>query len=154
MRQLTKFLALALAALALAAAGCGGDDEEPTVETGVSGATGASGTPLTQAQFVETADELCAEGAAELEQEPQPTTAAELEPYVSDVLVPSIQEQLDAIGALTPPEGEEEQVQEFLDTAQEELDAVEADPASLSEQSFEETEVLADEVGLAECGTG
>jgi hypothetical protein len=151
-RNLTRLLALALAALAFAAAGCGDDDDEGT-DTGATGATGgASVTPLTEKEFVSQAEEICDDGTAALQEEGTPTSPDELEGYVTDTLVPNIQSQLDAIGALPPPEGQEDEVESFLDSAEEELDAIQSDPSSISEQSFQETEQLAEELGLAECG--
>lgn len=152
MRQLIRLLALALAALAFAAAGCGGDDDEGT-DTGATGATGgAAVAPLTEEEFVSQADEICSDAATQLQEEGTPSSPEELEGYVTDTLVPSVQDQLDAIGALTPPEGQEDEVEAFLDSAEQELDSIQADPASISEESFQETEQLAQEIGLDECG--
>ena len=152
MPRLTRLLALALAALAFAAAGCGGDDDEGT-DTGATGATGgAAVAPLTEQEFVSQAEEICDDASAELQEQGTPSSPEELEGYVTDTLVPTVQDQLDAIGALSPPEGQEDEVEAFLDSAEQELDAIQADPTSISEQSFQETEQLAEEIGLDECG--
>ena len=153
---MTKFLALAIAALALVAAGCGGDDDEG--DTGASGATGASGTPLTHEEFVSQADAICKQGEKELNPVAQALgnspSQSEIDSFVTDTLVPSIQSQIDAVDALTPPEDEADQVDEFIQTSQDELDALEADPSSLQGEPFSDANRLAQDIGLTVCASG
>lgn len=134
--------------------GCGDDDEEtaPAEPAG----------PPTVEEWATQADEICTAGDAEIDQAAQETFAEgepskeEEEAFVSDTVLPNIQGQIDEISALTPPEGADgEQVTEFLDTAQDEYDAVAEDPASaLSDDSFAETEKLAQDLGLQNCASG
>jgi hypothetical protein len=56
----------------------------------------------------------------------------EIEQFASDTLVPNIQGQIDDVRALPPPQGDEEQVSAFLDSAQQALDKVEQDPSRFS----------------------
>ena len=85
--------------------------------------------------------------------------AAEEEAFVTEAVIPGIQEQIDALRALTPPEGDEDEIGEFLDTAQEALDQIEEDPSTLTgggsgPNPFAETQQLAADYGLEECAQG
>jgi hypothetical protein len=164
-------LLVTVLAAALIAAGCGDDDEDTTTaatttETGATGATGAAGgEPLSKPEFVRRADEICREGDRRIDQEAedffggleQDPGSAELEEFASEVVIPNIQQQLDDIRSLTPPEGDEDEVSAILDAAQEGLDELEADPSSIDEGpdaggAFAEANRLAQDYGLKECG--
>jgi len=166
-------LALALAA-GLIAAGCGDDDDETTTTTtssatttaGATGATGATGEPLSKEEFIAEADAICKAGDREIDSQAQeffpeggsPGTAEE-EAFVTEVLVPGVQEELDGIGALTPPEGDEDEVAAILDAAQEAIDQLEEDPSALTgagsgPDPFAEANQLATDYGLKVCGQG
>jgi hypothetical protein len=161
-RLLTLFTIIA-ALGALAIAGCG-DDDDTSSTTGASGASGITGTALTQDQWVQQADAICAAGdketdaaAEELFGGQQPTQA-EIEQYATDVLIPSIQGQIDAIRALTPPEEIADDVTTFLDDADAALDEVRDDPSLIAASDnagpFEEVNQEAKALGLQECGGG
>jgi hypothetical protein len=152
-----------LAALgALAVAGCGGDDDTSST-TGTSGASGASGTALTQDEWAQQADAICAAGDKEIDATgreifgDQQPSQDEIDQFVTETLVPSIQGQLDAIRALTPPEDIADDVTTFLDDANAALDEIRDDPslvtASGSDQPFSEVNAQAKELGLTECGS-
>lgn len=98
-----------------------------------------------------------AAAADQFAQGEQPDEAA-LDEFAQQTVVPSLQDQYDGISALPPPEGEEETVEELLDSLQAAIDEVEQDPAALGEQagnsSFAEANTLATELGLQECGEG
>jgi hypothetical protein len=73
-------------------------------------------------------------------------------------VIPSIQSQIDGIRDLTPPEGDEETITEFLDTAQSAVDEAEQDPSVLAEggpggagNPFGETQQLAADYGFENC---
>lgn len=166
--RVMTLLALALAA-GLIAAGCGDDDDETTTTsstttaaTGATGATGAAtGEPLSQAEFIKEADAICAAGdkkinAAGQQLGPGKPSDQEFEQFTTETLVPEIQAQIDAIRALTPPEGDEDEVSAILDAAQGAVDQLDQDPSLLNEQSgddpFKEANQLAKDYGLKECG--
>ena len=106
--------AAALAASMLALAACGGGDDTATTDS-------TQGTPLTEADFTSQANAICTAGneevdsaAADLGQQP---SQADIESFAKDTLVPSIQDQINAIAALGAPEGQTEQVDTFLEDA-------------------------------------
>jgi hypothetical protein len=161
--RIAKVLTLAIASLALVAVGCGGGDDSTTTDTGTSGATGASGAPLTKEAFITQADAICkASGDAIGKQanqvfSGQQPSQAEVDQFANEVVVPGLREQLDGIRALTPPEGDEDQINAILDAVDEATNQVEADPsllqASDNEGLFAQANQLAQDYGLKECGS-
>jgi hypothetical protein len=158
-----RLLRIALVAGMLVVAGCGDDDDDGTATTaGASGASGAAGVQSAD-EWVAQADAICkeadSEGRAATEQFLSDTglqpgespTDADLEELVDQITVPNIQGQIDDIRALAPPEGQEEQAQEFLDQAQSDLDEVEADPSLITGSPFDQTTKLAEDLGLRSC---
>jgi hypothetical protein len=77
---------------------------------------------------------------------------------VAETVVPEIQGQIDGIRALTPPEGDEDEVAAILDAAREGVDELEQDPSAVGPGTgagpFEEANRLAQEYGLKVCGQG
>jgi hypothetical protein len=166
--RITTLLALALAA-GLIAAGCGDDDDETTTSStttttaGATGATGATGEPLSKDEFITQADAICEAGDKKIDAAAQETfsggqpSQAEQEQFVTEDVVPNIQEQVDGLRALTPPEGDEDEVSAILDSAQDAIDQIESDPGTLTEGAngddpFSEANQLAKEYGLTVCG--
>jgi hypothetical protein len=152
-----------LAALgALAVAGCGGDDDTSST-TGTSGTSGVTGTALTQEEWAKQADAICATADKEVDAAGeeifggQQPSQDQIDGFVTDTLVPSIQGQLDAIRALTPPEDIADDVTSFLDDANAALDEIRDDPSLVSangdEGPFTEVNQQAKDLGLAECGS-
>lgn len=146
-----------LVPFALIAAGCGSSDN-----------TESTATALTKAEFLKQGNAICAKGNEEIEEEfetfvkksnlkkSEEPSNAEKEEIAENILIPKIQQQIDGIRALGAPEGEEEQVEEILDAAEEALNKVEEDPvAFISEennQAFEKVNQLSREYGLTVCG--
>ena len=150
-----------LAALgAIFVAGCGGDDDTSST-TGTSGASGVSGAALSEDEFVSQANAICKAGEKELNAQIQDTfggqqpSDAELEQFVNDTLVPSIQGQIDGVRALVPPEDIADDVTSFLDESEDALGQIQDDPslvqASDSEGPFAQSNQDAKALGLTEC---
>jgi hypothetical protein len=157
MRARNLFAAVAVAG-GLALAGCGGDDDESTsTTTGASGTSGVLGAAaLTEEEFATQGNEICSAGNQDTEAAAQALgnnpSQAELEAYVTDTLVPSIQTQIDGIRALPAPEAQSGDVETFLDDAQEQLDQLESDPSLVTQQDlFADVNAQANELGLTEC---
>jgi len=139
---------VAAAAVALVGAGCGGDDEDE---------------PLTKEEFITQADQICTDGDDEVTAAAEDLTAGgqpsdeEVEQFVSDTVLPSIQEQADGIDELTPPEEDAEQIDGIVAALNEAIAAAEADPAvaiATDGNAFEEVNTLAQDYGLTACGEG
>ena len=138
-------------AAGLIAAGCGDDDDETTTATtttsaGATGATGATGAgtgePLSKDEFISQGDEICAEADKELDRNTPPDEVAD-----------NIQGQIDGLKALTPPEGDEEQITQILDDAQEAVDSIK-ETGSFQEggQQLEQAGQELQDYGFKECG--
>ncbi len=167
MKKLAMLFALVLAT-GLLAAGCGGDDEETTTveptTTTTEGATGATGAEVSEerAALIEEADAICAEGDEQIDAEGQELfgnsdeepPAAEQEAFVEDTVIPNIQDQLDQLSELDPPEEDAEEFQAIIDEAQSALDELAEDPGALTagEDPFEGVNQRAEEFGLTACG--
>ena len=138
--------AFALVPAVFLVAGCGGDDDTET----------SSGDPLSKEEFIAQADEICESGDAEIEQQAidlGPTPDADA--LVTTIIVPGTRDQVEQIRALTPPEGDEEEISEFLDTFDRGLDELENDPSILSKAvTIAEARRLAAEYGFQSCDTG
>jgi hypothetical protein len=142
-----KMLALVAAAtIATGLAACGGDDDGDDT----SAASETTAAAISEADFVAQGNAICKAGNSELGAGPQD---GDLEAFVTDTLVPNIQGQIDALTALGAPEGQEEEVSQFLEDAQTQLDALESDPASISESTFDEANQQATALGLDECAS-
>jgi hypothetical protein len=141
-----KMLALAVAGLvAVGVAACGDDGGDDT-----SSETGTTAAAISEEDFVAQANEICAEGNAELDEGPED---GDFEGFITDALIPNIQAQVDAIEALGAPEGQEEQVAQFLEDAQTQLDALEEDPSAIGDETFADVNEQAMALGLDECAT-
>ncbi len=139
-----------VALLAVGIAGCGGGDDSTEAETTAS---------LSKSEFVKQANAICAEGNKETEavfgsfEEGEPK--AEAETVIEQEFVPAVQGQIDEIGALGAPEGDEETVEEMLDLAQADLERVENAPGIVINGSetdqFADFAKIAHPYGLTEC---
>jgi hypothetical protein len=159
MRKTLMVLAAIGAVAAFVATGCGGDDDDD----GTTAATTGEGEALSKEAFVTAADGVCRQGDQQIEQEAEQQfggggepSAKEQEQFFADTVLPNIQNQIDGIRALTPPEGDEEQVTAILDAAQDAIDESEQDPSVVTggDDPFAEANQLAAEYGLTDCGGG
>ena len=180
--RITPSLLALVAATVLA--GCGDDEDNttlaPTATTSVqeSDAAGAAGGeqasnagqpgetgPASDAkapsydQFIKRADRICAVHdkkieAAEMKLMAGDPSAEEAEEFVRKVLIPHVQEEIDRVGAFTPPEGEEADVARILDAAQSAIDQLGQDPALIQgpDNPLAEPVALAKAYGFQVCG--
>ena len=144
---MNKALWVLVAALAagLLAVGCNGDDED-------------SEEALTKEEWITQADQICEQDNQELEQAGANIQSQEdAEQFVSDTLVPKLNEEIDELRSLSAPEGDEDQINAILDAAQNGADEIEANPTAISNEAtnpFAEANRLANEYGLKVCGQG
>jgi hypothetical protein len=133
--------ALALA-LGLVTAGCGGSDDS-----------------LSHDEFVTQADKICADGNEDIEaaigEIGDAPTEDDIAAYITDTLVPNIQDQHDAIEDLNASDDDQDAVDDMLSALQDGIDALEDDPAAITSDSdvFSDANAAADELGLSECGS-
>jgi len=144
---------LAATALVLMGAACGGDDDDG----------GGGGEPLSQEEFLAQGNEICEEGDrkseaafeeifGETEEEPP---AEEVEAFLRNEIIPIIEDQIDGLRGLTPPEDLQEDFDAMLDDADTALEEVRDMSAEeiVSEQDdpFANVNSQAEELGLTAC---
>lgn len=152
---MNKALLAALAVLvALVVAGCGSSDETTTDET----------VTLTKAEFIKQGDAICQKGNDESEKEAEEfaeendfdlekASDEQLEEAVSEVLVANLRGQLDELEALGAPEGDEEQVEEIVDSLEGATEEIEDDPGVVFDgEVLKEPGELAQDYGFKVCG--
>jgi hypothetical protein len=161
---LSKRLIVLLAgvlALAIAAAGCGSSDDSTETDTASAEVT------ITKEQLIAQGDAICKQGNEEIEegfesyaeendipenQEPSDEQGVEI---VETVLVPNLTTQSELIRGLGIPEGDEEQVEELLDSLDGAIETAEEDPEALFNEDtdpFGDVNQLAQDYGFSECG--
>lgn len=146
-----SLVVLALVALASIVAGCGGDDSETTAT-------------ITKAELIKQGDQICKKAneqsqadAEEFAKENDFTfekaSDEQLEEAVAEVLVPNLNGQIEDIRALGAPEGDEEQVEEILDSLEGAADEIEDDPGLVFDgEVLKEPSKLAEAYGFEVCG--
>lgn len=149
------FLAAAAALVAIAAlvAGCGGGDST-TDET----------VTLTKAEFISQGDAICKEANEENEAEAEEfaeengftlekASKDQLEEAVAEVLVPSLNQQMEELDALGAPEGDEDQVEEIIVSVEDAAEEIEDDPSLVfEEKTLRKPGQLAAAYGFKVCG--
>lgn len=142
-----------LVALAALVAGCGGSDDT-TDET----------VTLTKAEFIKQGDAICKEANEENETEAEEfaeendfklekASKGQLEEAVAEVLVPSLNKQVEELDALGAPEGDEEQVEEIIVSLEDVAAEVEDDSSLVfEEKTLEKPSQLANAYGFEVCG--
>ncbi len=145
-------LAAALAGV-MALAGCGGSDSS----------TSTTSETLTKSEFVAKANAICAKGNQEIRaagkklfSSGQAPSQAAQEKFVTATVIPSIQQQVDAVDDLPAPAGDEQKVQAIVNAARSALDKVKQDPSLITAQGqsdpFAQADKLTNSYGLTQCG--
>jgi hypothetical protein len=143
----------ALVALAALVAGCGGggDTTDETVT-------------LTKAEFIEQGDAICKEANEENEAEAEEfaeengftlekASKDQLEEAVAEVLVPSLNQQMEELDNLGAPKGDEDQVEEIIVSVEDAADEIEDDPGLVFEETtLDKSNKLAKAYGFKVCG--
>lgn len=152
--RLGSTLAAGAATLLLALAGCGGSDDESTTEVAQD-----------KAEFIAAADAICARTSAEVGAEvrrrfPKGSASPSRKDLIAvfeEATIPAIEKQFDEIAALSPPAGEEQQIQAILDEAERALTESKQDPELLlvitgDPTPFDEVNGLQQDFGFEVCG--
>ena len=135
--------------------GCGGDDDDGGFSPVVSD-------PLSKVEFLRQADEICLSTESQIEAaaddlvtDEEDPTPEEVEEVATGIVVPALESQVAAIGALGAPEGDEDEVQAILDATEAGIAEIEADPKALLDRaptSLVKAERLARSFGSTQCG--
>ena len=147
--------ASSLVLVSLAAAGCGGDSDEGGFSPVVSD-------PATKVEFLRQADEICHSTESRIEAaadelvtgkgDPEPREVADV---ARGIVVPALEAEVAAIGALEAPQGDAEEIEAILDATRAGIEEIEADPQALVDgvpESLQVAERLARKYGSRQCG--
>jgi hypothetical protein len=146
-RNALWLLGLALVT-ALVAAGCGGDSDDDSTTSS-----------LAKPAWIAKADAICQQGNQEIEQaaneqfgkQEQEPSDEQIQQFTNETVVPSVQKQIDQIRELGAPSGDEDQVNEILDTVQADIDKAKS-ATTLPDEPFANGNALATRYGLKVCG--
>lgn len=162
---LALFALLAIAALV---AGCGGgDSSSSSSDTTSSESSDSSGEAPTKAAFIKEADEICTQADTAMDQEitdfakendipiegETPPSEAQQVEILQQVVLPNVAQQAEDIASLTPPEGDEETVEDLTDTLKAEVEKAEGEDGIPDESTLEEASKKAKAYGLKTCGS-
>jgi hypothetical protein len=136
----------------------GSEDESEEAESGSSGAAPA------KAAFIKEADKICSTADVKLSEEvvayaKKEGISIEEEPSKDDqtkiyeeVVLPNIHKQAEDLEGLTPPAGDESEVEDIVSTLTQEVEDAESDPGNISEDTLKEASEKAQKYGLQTCG--
>jgi hypothetical protein len=125
----------------------------------VAGCGDSNDDALSKSEFVAKANAVCTTNNKKIEDAANDTfskgrpSAADLEKFTTQTVVPVSQDTIDKIKDLSPPKDDEDQVNAILASAQTTTDKLKADPSSNSESNdpYAETNKLAKAYGLDAC---
>lgn len=134
---------------AMALGACGGGDEPR----------------LTKARFIEQGSAICGESSARIDsaaenafQEPGKIPAAnEITEFASNTVAPTIENEVERLSELRPPEDDEERIEDILEAGRDGVDRVRQDPTvilSSNDDGFGRYQELSEAYGLENCGGG
>jgi len=120
----------------------------------------SSDTP-SKAEYISQADAICRDADKALNQKIQetfgakPPTPEQINAFSAKEAIPNLEDQLAALRALTPPEGDEETTTEIYDALEEGIAQLKEDPTvEEAPAAFQVANKQAREFGLVACGAG
>jgi len=159
---------VALVALVAVVAGCGGGSSSSTggdATSGDSTEADSGGAAPTKAVFIKEADKVCADAENELAEDvtefakehniplenSEPSEAQQTELF-QEVVLPNIARQGEELAALTPPEGDEETIEDLTSTLEDEVTEAEEE-GGVSDTALSGATKKAKAYGFKTCGS-
>ena len=150
-----RFFVLVVVALAITAftAGCGGDDD-------------STASADERADFIAQGDQICAASGERINEAVKERFGdgggagdQQVIELYKQVTIPQLEKTFQQLADLTPPPGDEDEIDEILAAADEALDEANDDPKNLAKpigqgNPFEETNQLMQDYGFKVCGGG
>jgi hypothetical protein len=158
---------VALLALVAVVAGCGGGGSSSGTSGGeTGGSTESSSAAPTKAVFIKEGDKICTDDENELNEEIEAfaeekgidlekeklSTAQEAELF-QELVLPNIARQAEDLAALTPPEGDEETIEELTDTLSSEVEEAEEAGGKPAKDTLAGATKQAKAYGFKSCGS-
>lgn len=149
MKKIAMLLALALTGAAIFA-GCGSDDSSSD-----------SAEAPTKAEFITQADEICQDSIDTITSESEKqldekSGDEEVLAFAEDTYIPELNSEVEDLQALTPPEGDEETVDEMFSSLEDGVNEISDDPNIVlegGESPLADATEKAQAYGLKVCGT-
>jgi len=156
----------AVLAMAVVVAGCGGGGSSSSSTSGGSTEADSGGTAPTKAAFIKEGDEICTDDENELNKEIEAfakennidlskdelSSDQETELF-QELVLPNIAKQGEELAALTPPEGDEETIEDLTDTLESEVEEAEDAGGKPSDDSLAAATKKAKAYGFKSCGS-
>jgi hypothetical protein len=126
--------------------------------TGVSGCGGSDDKTLSKREYIKRADAICAKDSKKLQAAgrkygPKPTRK-DLEQFVTDDFVPTIEDQLSRLRKLKAPKDDQDKLSKIYDEADQGVQTIKADPRRLIRgDPFKKANQQATAYGLKVCGS-
>ncbi|MGH2938967.1 MAG: hypothetical protein ACRDPE_12705 [Solirubrobacterales bacterium] len=156
-------------AMAVVVAGCGGGSSSSTDGGSTSGGSteaDSGGAAPTKAAFIREGDEICTDDENELNKEVEAfakennldlskeelSSDQETELF-QEVVLPNISEQAEELAELTPPEGDEETIEELTDTLSSEVEEAEDAGGKPATDTLAGATKMAKAYGFKSCGS-
>jgi hypothetical protein len=150
--------------VALLVGGCGGGGTDTTTTT----STAAAGAPLTKAELIVRADEICMAtvqrikaGAARIRADEARSRRlaprAQIAKFLKDTSLPAYDDMLGKLRDLTPPKRDEKVIDAWIGSLAGAIDRAKADPARYARASaddpFDDANARAKDYGMRSCGS-
>jgi hypothetical protein len=156
---------VALLALVVVVAGCGGGGSSSSSTGGGSTEADSGGAAPTKAAFIKEGDKVCTAAEDELTEEitefakehniplegKEPSKAQQTELF-QEVVLPNIARQGEELAALTPPEGDEETIEDLTSRLETEVEEAEEE-GGVSDTALSGATKKAKEYGFKSCGS-
>lgn len=130
------------------------------------GACGGGGNPrLPKAEYLEQGSAICAATSARIESAAQGAfsepgkipTAEEITDFATGTVAPTIEEEVEQLSELRPPEDDQERIDDILRAGRDGVDRVRQDPTVIlnsNDDGFGRYQELSEAYGLQNCGGG
>ncbi len=138
-----------LVAAALALSACGGSDNPR----------------LSKAEYLEQGSAICGGFSARIESAAQGAfnepgkipTAEELSTFAGETVAPTLEEEVEQLSELRPPEDDQDRIDDILQAGRDGVDTVRQDPTIIlsgNDDGFGRYQELSQDYGLQDCGGG
>jgi hypothetical protein len=156
----------AVLAMAVVVAGCGGGGSSSSSTSGGSTEADSGGAAPTKAAFIKEGDEICTDEENELNKEIEAfaeennldlkkdelSSDQETELF-QELVLPNIAKQAEELAALTPPEGDEETIEDLTDTLTSEVEEAEDAGGKPAADTLAGATKMAKAYGFKSCGS-
>lgn len=167
-REVVVLAVMGILAVAALFAGCGSSSGDSTNASATEGASETTAVaipsgPLTKAEFIKHADQICQAGVKKKEdavlslaqlaaESGKPPSASALEKVATVVILPTYTETLEQLSQLSAPKGDEATVEDVIKRYEADLETAKAEPLKATKENlFRDANDAGDAYGLTSC---